>query len=239
MGTLSPLAEEPISEEEGISAEKGSTFRSWLKNLQLFHRKPNLKVLLSVMACPLSPVSILPKQSLGVASSAEYIIRQFRATSGCSKMETNPTKSMYVAGRVAVAGKHGATSATSFSSQQGSFVMWQMSPTKWLLNLRVAGLHVSAGSDGHVAWRRTPWLPAHAAKGGVRPLRRALQVGPGWTQYLSCRVTWGVDAGYGETFEGQVRIIHTANEMRIACVYCYIFRVCYDFSRRRTLQIHS
>ncbi|XP_020579033.1 uncharacterized protein LOC110023790 isoform X2 [Phalaenopsis equestris] len=175
MGTLSPLAEEPISEEEGISAEKGSTFRSWLKNLQLFHRKPNFKVLLSVMACPLSPVSILPKQSLGVASSAEYIIRQFRATSGCSKMETNPTKSMYVAGRVAVAGKHGATSATSFSSQQGSFVMWQMSPTKWLLNLRVAGLHVSAGSDGHVAWRRTPWLTAHAAKGGVRPLRRALQ----------------------------------------------------------------
>ncbi|KAH0468573.1 hypothetical protein IEQ34_003606 [Dendrobium chrysotoxum] len=167
MGTLAPLAEEPESEEEGLSAKKGGSFRSWLKNLQLFHRKSNLKVLLSVMACPLSPVSILPKQLRGVASSAEYIIQQFRATSGCGKLERNPAKSMFAAGRVEMAGKHGPSAAAASSSgQEGSFVMWQMSPAMWLINLKVAGLHVSAGSDGHVAWRRTPWLAAHAAKGG-------------------------------------------------------------------------
>ncbi|KAL0925908.1 hypothetical protein M5K25_004284 [Dendrobium thyrsiflorum] len=176
MGTLAPLAEEPESEEEGLSAKKGGSFRSWLKNLQLFHRKSNLKALLSVMACPLSPVSILPKQLRGVASSAEYIIQQFRATSGCGKLERNLAKSMFAAGRVEMVGKHGpSTAAASSSGQEGSFVMWQMSPAMWLINLKVAGLHVSAGSDGHVAWRRTPWLTAHAAKGGVRPLRRALQ----------------------------------------------------------------
>jgi hypothetical protein len=33
-----------------------------------------------------------------------------------------------------------------------------------------------AGSDGRIVWRHTPWLGPHAAKGPVRPLRRALQV---------------------------------------------------------------
>ena len=47
----------------------------------------------------------------------------------------------------------------------------------WLVEMSVAGQGVAAGSDGRVAWRRTPWLGAHAARGGSRPLRRALQVG--------------------------------------------------------------
>ncbi|CAA2957305.1 Hypothetical predicted protein [Olea europaea subsp. europaea] len=60
-------------------------------------------------------------------------------------------------------------------SQKGCFVMWQMVPNKWLIELVVGGHKVAAGSDGNVAWRHTPWLGAHAAKGGVRPLRRAIQ----------------------------------------------------------------
>lgn len=60
-------------------------------------------------------------------------------------------------------------------SQKGCFVMWQMVPNKWLIELVVGGHKVIAGSDGKVAWRHTPWLGAHTAKGGVRPLRRALQ----------------------------------------------------------------
>ncbi|CAD6248040.1 unnamed protein product [Miscanthus lutarioriparius] len=46
----------------------------------------------------------------------------------------------------------------------------------WLVEMSVAGQSVAAGSDGCVAWRRTPWLGAEAARGGSRPLRRALQL---------------------------------------------------------------
>lgn len=60
-------------------------------------------------------------------------------------------------------------------SERGCFVMWQMVPDKWHIELVLAGHKVAAGSDGTVAWRHTPWLAPHAAKGGVRPLRRAVQ----------------------------------------------------------------
>lgn len=53
--------------------------------------------------------------------------------------------------------------------------MWQMLPNKWLIELAVEGHKVVAGSDGNLAWRHTPWLGVHAAKGGSRPLRRAFQ----------------------------------------------------------------
>ena len=62
-------------------------------------------------------------------------------------------------------------------AHEGSFVLWQLAPSMWLVEMSVAGQSVAAGSDGRVAWRRTPWLGAHAARGGSRPLRRALQVG--------------------------------------------------------------
>lgn len=70
----------------------------------------------------------------------------------------------------------GSTSGVPGVSQRGCFVMWQMIPNKWLIELVVGGHKVVAGSDGNVAWRHTPWVGAHAARGGVRPLRRALQV---------------------------------------------------------------
>lgn len=68
-----------------------------------------------------------------------------------------------------------ATGPSAGVSQKGCFVIWQMVPNKWLIELVVGGHKIVAGSDGNVAWRHTPWLGAHAAKGGVRPLRRALQ----------------------------------------------------------------
>lgn len=54
--------------------------------------------------------------------------------------------------------------------------MWQMLPKKWLIELVSGGYKVSAGSDGEIVWRYTPWLGDHAAKGAMRPLRRVLQV---------------------------------------------------------------
>ncbi|KAH6757299.1 lipase [Perilla frutescens var. hirtella] len=94
---------------------------------------------------------------LQVSSSAQYIIHHFTAATGCRKPD-GAVKNMYATGKV-----------------KGCFVIWQMLPNKWLFELVVAGHKVAAGSDGNVAWRHTPWLGAHAAKGGVRPLRRALQ----------------------------------------------------------------
>jgi len=63
----------------------------------------------------------------------------------------------------------------SVNSEKGCFVMWQMVPDKWQIELVLSGQKVVAGSNGAIAWRHTPWLGVHAAKGGVRPLRRALQ----------------------------------------------------------------
>jgi hypothetical protein len=119
-----------------------------------------------------------------VASSAQYIIEQFRATTGCGKLEDGAVKSMYASGRVRLSmlqdpsgGGSGVIGSGGGRGHEGSFVLWQLAPSMWLVEMSVAGQSVAAGSDGRVAWRRTPWLGAHAARGGSRPLRRALQVG--------------------------------------------------------------
>ncbi|XP_040383868.1 uncharacterized protein LOC107305065 [Oryza brachyantha] len=142
-------------------------------------RRPSadLRVLLSVLACPLSPVPVLPRHPRNVASSAQYILEQFRATTGCAKIE-GAAKSMYAAGRVrmAMAPEPGAGAGGGGGWHEGCFVVWQLVPDMWLVEMAVAGHAVAAGCDGRVAWRRTPWLGAHAARGGgARPLRRALQ----------------------------------------------------------------
>ncbi|PSS21110.1 RING finger protein like [Actinidia chinensis var. chinensis] len=190
MSRLSPLSEEPISEEEDNNnskycSKKGhQKWRSWLKNqfsLLIFNkRQSDVKILLSVLGCPLFPVSLHPKQPIShVTSSAHYIIQHFTAATGCRKLD-GKVKNMFATGKVTMAMAEdqlgSAGGAATGVPQKGCFVMWQMAPNKWLIELVVGGHKVVAGSDGDVAWRHTPWLRAHAAKGGVRPLRRALQV---------------------------------------------------------------
>ncbi|XP_038972012.1 uncharacterized protein LOC103696394 [Phoenix dactylifera] len=178
MARLAPLTEEPSSEEDSKSLSKRShSFHRWLKShLPLLSpKRSDLKILLSVLGCPLSPVSILSKQPHNVASSAQYIIQQFRATTGCAKIE-GTVKSMFASGRVKVVmmDENGLSLAAG-DQHKGCFVVWQLVPDMWLVDLAFSGHQIAAGSDGEVAWRRTPWLGAHAARGGVRPLRRALQ----------------------------------------------------------------
>jgi len=62
------------------------------------------------------------------------------------------------------------------SGENGCFVLWQMLPGMWSLELVVGENKVIAGSDGKTVWRHTPWLGTHAAKGPQRPLRRIIQV---------------------------------------------------------------
>lgn len=59
--------------------------------------------------------------------------------------------------------------------EMGGFVLWQKRPELWCLELVVSGCKISAGSDGKVAWRQTPWHHSHASRGPPRPLRRSLQ----------------------------------------------------------------
>lgn len=65
---------------------------------------------------------------------------------------------------------------SSKAAESGGFVLWQMHPDMWYVELALGGSKVHAGCNGQLVWRHTPWLGAHAAKGPVRPLRRALQV---------------------------------------------------------------
>ncbi|KAL5739781.1 hypothetical protein ACOSP7_028673 [Xanthoceras sorbifolium] len=187
MSRLAPLSEEPINEEEDAtnSSKKVHSWKHWLKThfSLVFNKKSDIKILLSVLACPLFPVSLHPfpmQTTLNqVSSSAQYIIQHFTAATGCRKLEGR-VKNIFATGKVTMAmgdefGGSVVAGAAGGVSQKGCFVMWQMVPNKWLIELVVGGNKVVAGSDGNVAWRHTPWLSAHAAKGGVRPLRRALQ----------------------------------------------------------------
>ncbi|KAA8516953.1 hypothetical protein F0562_017229 [Nyssa sinensis] len=181
MSRLAPLSEEPINDDQDTAncSKKAQTWRNWFKNhfSLLFNKKSDIKILLSVLGCPLFPVSVHPKQSITeVCSSAQYIIQHFTAATGCRKLE-GMVKNMYATGKVTMAmvDELGPNGSPAGVPQKGCFVMWQMVPNKWLIELVVGGHKVVAGSDGKMAWRHTPWLNAHAAKGSVRPLRRALQ----------------------------------------------------------------
>jgi hypothetical protein len=63
-------------------------------------------------------------------------------------------------------------------AEAGRFVLWQMAPEMWNLEMAVGGSKVHSGCDGTLSWRHAPssGAAARAAKGPVRPLRRALQV---------------------------------------------------------------
>ncbi|TKY53225.1 hypothetical protein E2542_SST24750 [Spatholobus suberectus] len=184
MGRLAPLSEEPINEEEENNtnnSKKGlQSWRNWnwIKThfSLVFNKKSNLKILLSVLGCPLFPVPVHPKLPLNeVSSSAQYIIQHFRAATGCRKLE-GTVKNVFATGKVTmdVVDELGSTGG-GVNLEKGCFVMWQMVPDKWQIELVLSGQKVVAGSNGAIAWRHTPWLGVHAAKGGVRPLRRALQ----------------------------------------------------------------
>jgi hypothetical protein len=122
-------------------------------------------------------------------------VQQYVAASG-GERALDRVKSMYAMGKVRMtaaeqlngsdaAGGHcgGATGKGNRGGRRkgrggevGGFVLWQKRPELWCLELVVSGCKISAGSDGKVAWRQTPWHQSHASRGPPRPLRRSLQV---------------------------------------------------------------
>lgn len=154
------------------------------------HKKSDLRLLLGVMGAPLAPLYVstadpLPHLSIKdtpiETSSAQYILQQYTAASGGKKVQES-IKNAYAMGKVKMLASEfeTATGVTknkngTRDAESGGFVLWQMNPDMWYVELAVGGSKVLAGCNGKLVWRHTPWLGAHTAKGPVRPLRRALQ----------------------------------------------------------------
>ncbi|XP_065853310.1 uncharacterized protein [Euphorbia lathyris] len=155
----------------------------------------DLRLLLGVLGCPLAPIPLLINDDHVLQVNlhikdipmenciAHYIIQQYLAATGCLKAAgEKKNKNMYATGSVKMirceteisTGKNVKSLGTR-SGENGCFVVWQMLPGMWSLELVVGGNKVIAGSDGKTVWRHTPWLGTHAAKGPQRPLRRLIQ----------------------------------------------------------------
>ncbi|KAJ3674327.1 hypothetical protein LUZ60_004943 [Juncus effusus] len=155
-------------------------------------RRSDLRLLLGVMGAPLAPVHVCasePLPHLSVkdtpieTSSAQYILQQYIAASGGQTL-LKSIKSTYTSGTTRMSALEFQTAggkvvrnrrSSGKAAEAGRFVIWSMQPEMWYIELALGGSKVHAGSNGRIVWRHTPWLGAHAAKGPVRPLRRALQ----------------------------------------------------------------
>ncbi|XP_071734483.1 uncharacterized protein [Rutidosis leptorrhynchoides] len=164
-------------------------------------RNAEIQLLLGVVGAPLVPLPItsghqtITKPTIQdhpiESSMAKYIVQQYIAASGGEKA-LNRLDSMYAIGKVKMVatdyidgdeiamscggGKPmKVKSVKNTGGELGGFVLWQKRPDLWSLELVVSGFKMSAGSDGKVAWRQTPWHHSHASRGPPRPLRRSLQ----------------------------------------------------------------
>ncbi|OWM80652.1 hypothetical protein CDL15_Pgr006682 [Punica granatum] len=187
---LSPLKEGPDPEEaDGGDSRGEGRWGHWMKGQKLsrtpsvsssssassssYSKRSDLRLLLGVLGAPLAPVH--------ESSSAQYILQQYTAASGGQKLQ-NSIHNAYAMGKVRMiasefetANKVVKNKNSSKAAESGGFVLWQMSPDMWYVELALGGSKVHAGCNGKLVWRHTPWLGPHAAKGPVRPLRRALQ----------------------------------------------------------------
>ncbi|KAL4302293.1 hypothetical protein GQ457_10G020420 [Hibiscus cannabinus] len=197
---LAPLMEgpEPDGGETGDSKRLGSVLGQWVMGqlsrtpsvASMCYKRSDLRLLLGVMGAPLAPVQVsstdpLPHLSIKdtpiETSTAQYILQQYTAASGGLKLQ-NSIRNAYTMGKLKMVASEYETATKTVKNRYGSrgaesggFVLWQMNPDMWYVELAVGGCKVHAGCNGKLVWRHTPWLGARTAKGPVRPLRRALQ----------------------------------------------------------------
>uniref|UniRef100_A0A2N9JA83 DUF620 domain-containing protein n=1 Tax=Fagus sylvatica TaxID=28930 RepID=A0A2N9JA83_FAGSY len=234
---LAPLMEgpDPDGGEIGESKRSGSGLGQWMKgqlgrtpsvtSSAMAYRRSDLRLLLGVMGAPLAPLHVstsdpLPHLSIKdtpiETSSAQYILQQYTAASGGQKLQ-NSIKNAYVMGKLRMVASEFETAnkvmknrnASRFA-ESGRFVLWQMNPDMWYVELAAGGSKVHAGCNGKLVWRHTPWLGAHTAKGPVRPLRRALQ---------------GLDPRTTASMFADARCI---GEKKVNGEDCFILKLCAD-----------
>ncbi|CAH9125753.1 unnamed protein product [Cuscuta epithymum] len=198
---LAPLMEGPDTNDdvEGEPKRVGSSICQWMKGkltrtpsvaMNGYGRSSDLRLLLGAMGAPLAPMHVsttdpLPHLSIKdipiETSSAQYILQQYIAACGGQKLQ-NSIKNAYAMGKLKMLSCEIETPAKVVKSrngvratESGGFVMWQMNPDMWYMELAIGGSKVHAGCNGKIVWKHSPWRGAHPAKGPVRPLRRALQ----------------------------------------------------------------
>ncbi|GAV86473.1 DUF620 domain-containing protein [Cephalotus follicularis] len=190
-----------------------------------YNKKCDLRMLLGVMGAPLAPLYVctmdpLPHLSIKdtpiETSSAQYILQQYTAASGGQKLQ-NSIKNGYAMGKLRMVASEFETATRTVKNrnvarcaESGGFVLWQMYPDMWYVELAVGGSKVHAGCNGKLVWRHTPWIGAHTAKGPVRPLRRALQ---------------GLDPRNTASMFADARCI---GEKKINGEDCFILKICAD-----------
>ncbi|KAL1822188.1 hypothetical protein ACET3Z_008966 [Daucus carota] len=184
---LAPLREGPDT-EEGMDGRDWK-WGQWMR-APLSRAPSDLRMLMGVLGAPLAPVHVSwnePFPHLSIkdtpieSSSAQYILQQYIAASGGQRFH-NCIHNAYATGKVRMlafdsetAGKAVKSRNSSRTTESGGFVLWQMNPDMWYVEVALGGSKIHAGCNGKLVWRHTPWLGSHAAKGPVRPLRRALQ----------------------------------------------------------------
>ncbi|XP_004289739.1 PREDICTED: uncharacterized protein LOC101294995 [Fragaria vesca subsp. vesca] len=236
-GSLRPVMEgpDPDGGEIGESKRVGSGLGQWMRgqlsrapsvsSVAQNNRRSDLRLLLGVMGAPLAPLHVstsdpLPHLSIKdtpiETSSAQYILQQYTAASGGQKLQ-NSIKNAYAMGKVRMVASEFETATkvmktrnASRSAESGGFVLWQMNPDMWYVELAVGGSKVHAGCNGKLVWRHTPWQGAHTAKGPVRPLRRALQ---------------GLDPRSTASMFADARCI---GERKVNGEDCFILKLCAD-----------
>lgn len=106
-------------------------------------------------------------------------MQQYLAAAG-GVTALNGVSSMYAVGQVkmVVVASDGvkAIETAKTSSEAGGFVIWQMNPDLWYLELVVSRHKISAGSDGKINWTQSNSSNSNVSRGPPRPLRRFFQV---------------------------------------------------------------
>ncbi|CAH8319163.1 unnamed protein product [Eruca vesicaria subsp. sativa] len=188
--SLRPVMEGPDPDNDETQTDSkrlGSGLGHWVKGQMsrapsVASTRSDLRLLLGVLGAPLAPIHVSSsiRDSPIETSSAQYILQQYTAASGGQKLQ-NSIKNAYANGKLKMITSELETPTRTVRSRNptkpetGGFVLWQMNPNMWYVELSVGNSKVRAGCNGKLVWRHTPWLGSHTAKGPVRPLRRALQ----------------------------------------------------------------
>ncbi|KAL0715509.1 hypothetical protein Bca4012_064831 [Brassica carinata] len=196
--SLRPVMEgpDPDNDETPTDSKRiGSGLGHWVKGQMsrapsVASTRSDLRLLLGVLGAPLAPIHVsssIPDSPIvslthysPETSSAQYILQQYTAASGGQKLQSS-IKNAYANGKLEMITSELETPTRTVRNRNptkpetGGFVLWQMNPDMWYVELSVGTSKVRAGCNGKLVWRHTPWLGSHTANGPVRPLRRALQ----------------------------------------------------------------
>ncbi|CAN1274355.1 hypothetical protein LINPERPRIM_LOCUS15368 [Linum perenne] len=170
---LSPLNEGPNQDDVGDSSRMEGRWGHWMKgplartpstaSAANGCKRSDLRLLLGVLGAPLAPVHVsssepLPHLSIKdtpiETSSAQYILQQYTAASGGHRLQGSihnayaMGKLKMIASEFETANKVTKNKGSSKTAESGEFVLWQMNPGMWYVELALGGRRVHAGCNG-------------------------------------------------------------------------------------------